>query len=107
LIFFVAFASGGIAIFVVGISKSESAVDLVSNVFVQISAALGGGMIPLQIMSESLNLIAMGTVNWWAYKGFESLMLGGNIISILPFCGVLGGVGVIFITIGLITFRVE
>lgn len=103
---FLVFASGGIAIFVVGISKTASSSDLISNIFIQASTALGGGMIPLHVMSKNLNIAAMGTINWWAYKGYEGIMFDNGVRAILPFCCVLGIVGILTLSLGTLTFNV-
>ncbi|WP_412538085.1 ABC transporter permease [Longispora sp. K20-0274] len=64
-------------------------------------AALGGTMVPLEVLSPTRQLIARFTPHAWAYEGFaEIVRRGGGFVDILPQLGALAGFAVVLFTLG-------
>jgi ABC-2 type transport system permease protein len=58
-------------------------------------AALGGTMLPLELFSPTMRVIAHLTPHAWAAEGFAILVRrGGGIVDVLPQTGVLVGIAV-------------
>lgn len=64
--------------------------------------ALGGTMLPLELMSDSLRTIARFTPHAWGYEGFAELVrFGGGIGDILPQLGVLSAYAAVLFALGI------
>lgn len=56
-------------------------------------AAIGGGMVPPEIFPEPMATISWLTPHRWALDGFRELIVGGDLVDVLPQVGVLFGIG--------------
>ena len=89
-----AFAVSSFGIFLVSIAKSRQQLQGYSTIIIMLMSAIGGSMIPLFVMPEIMQKIAVISVNYWGIQGFydifwRSLPLG----EILPKMGVLVAIG--------------
>jgi ABC-type multidrug transport system permease subunit len=82
------------------------------------SAAIFGGVITTTGMLGMIKVLTMGTANasWsdtvslfvpqgWAARGLLQLMDGASLTQILPTCGVLAAMSIVFFTIGILRFQ--
>jgi ABC-2 type transport system permease protein len=56
---------------------------LVSNVFILFGAVIGGGMIPLEFLPNSMIAIAKTSVNYWFLRTSTLLFSGNQKLSIM------------------------
>lgn len=69
-------------------------------------AALGGAMVPLELLGDPVRTIALVTPHAWAYEGFSDLVrYGAGISDILPQLGVLAGFAAVLFTLGVWCLR--
>lgn len=101
------FASVGFGMLIAAIAKTSKAADGMGMLFIQIFSLVGGGMIPYFVLPESIKSAARVTPNWWAVKGYHDLMLGAGFNTVLPYCGILIGISVLYLSVGIMRFRVE
>ncbi|MCX7709051.1 MAG: ABC transporter permease [Clostridia bacterium] len=100
------FAAAAFGMFIAAIAKTPKAADALSQLFIQTFTVLGGGMWPIYLMPDTMKTIARFTLNWWAFKGYHELMLGMNLSTVLPYCGILIFMGLIYLGAGVLRFRV-
>lgn len=101
------FAGAAMGMFIAAVSKTPKTAQGFSQIFIQISTILGGGMIPIYVMPKALQYLSKLTVNFWGTKGFLDLMLGSGLNTVLQYCGILVAMGILYLTIGISKFRVE
>lgn len=101
------FAASGFGMLIAAIAKTIKSADGMGMIFIQVFTLLGGGMIPAYVFPESLRMVAKITPNWWASKGYHEMMMGAGLTSILPYCAVLAGMGILLLSVGILKFRVE
>jgi len=68
-----AFAVSSIGIFLAAIAKSRQQALGLSTLIILVMSAIGGSMIPLFIMPEIINKIAIFSVNYWSIQGFYDI----------------------------------
>jgi ABC-2 type transport system permease protein len=101
------FAATGMSIFIAAIAKTHRSVAAISQLLIQGMAVLGGSMIPLMSMPKALQAASKFTINNWAISGFNSLMLDKGLSSVVANCGVLAGIGLVFLALGVWRFKYE
>lgn len=62
-------------------------------------AAIGGSMVPPEIFPEPMATISWFTPHRWALDGFRELIVGGDLVGILPQIGVLLGIAVVVLVL--------
>lgn len=103
----IAFSGSGLGMMIGSMAKTSSAAEGLSQLFIQTFTVIGGGMMPLYMMPGFLRVLSRGTLNWWAANGYYDLMLGSNYTAILPCCGVLILMGVLYLGVGVALFRTQ
>jgi ABC-2 type transport system permease protein len=68
-------------------------------------AAVGGAMVPPEIFPEPMATISWFTPHRWALDGFRELIVGGDLVAILPQVGALLGLAVV--VLALATWRLR
>ncbi|QSB12711.1 ABC transporter permease [Natronosporangium hydrolyticum] len=64
-------------------------------------AALGGTMLPLELLSDQVQTIAKATPHAWGYEAYSELVRhGGTVTDILPQLGALAGFAAVLFTLG-------
>ncbi len=64
-------------------------------------AAIGGGMMPLEIFPDSMRTIAHVTPHAWGYDAFAQIQRhGAGLVDILPMLGVLAAMSVVVLLLG-------
>jgi len=102
-----AFSGSGLGMMIGSMARTSSGAEGLSQLFIQTFTIIGGGMMPLYMMPGFLRVIAKGTLNWWAVNGYYDLMLGSGFTDILPCCGVLVLMGVLYLGIGVARFKTQ
>jgi ABC-2 type transport system permease protein len=62
-------------------------------------AAIGGSMVPPEIFPEPMATISWLTPHRWALDGFRELIVGGDLVAIVPQVGVLFGIGAVVLVL--------
>jgi ABC-type multidrug transport system permease subunit len=68
-----AFAVSSLGIFLAAIAKTRQQAQNLSTIIILVMSAIGGSMIPLFIMPEILQKIALLSVNYWGIQGFYDI----------------------------------
>lgn len=68
-----------IAMFMTAYIEREEGVILLSNIFIFINAIIGGSIIPIQMMPEALQKIAVVSPNYWMIRGLLYFQSGYNL----------------------------
>ncbi len=64
-------------------------------------AALGGGMLPLELFPDGMRTIANFTPHAWAYEAFAEIQRhDGTVVDVLPELGVLVGMAAVLLALG-------
>lgn len=100
------FTASGLGMMIAAIARTMKAADGISQLVVQLFTVLGGGMIPIYMMPDGIKILSKVTVNWWAVNGYYDLMLGGSFIAVLPYCTVMVLMGIVYLGIGIVRFRI-
>lgn len=67
------FAVSSLGIFLAAVAKTRHQAQNLSTIIILVMSAIGGSMIPLFIMPEILQKIALLSVNYWGIQGFYDL----------------------------------
>jgi ABC-2 type transport system permease protein len=79
-----AFAAMGIAMALASLVTTERQVDTVSTLVILMMSALGGSWMPIFIMPDWMQVVARGTVNFWAIEGFHNVTVkNGGVETVL------------------------
>ena len=91
------------------IATSENQLSSLSILVILVMSSLGGSWWPLEIVPDFMKTLAhVCTINAWALDGFKDLLwYGRGVRAILPECGVLLGMSVLFYGVGVMVFRFE
>ena len=108
MIFVTAYACSSFGIFLASFSKSRQQVQGLSKLIVLIMSGIGGSMIPLFIMPEFMQKIAVVSVNYWGVQGFYDIfwrLLPLTDMTFLSRVFVLIGIGTFLNFIALLMFK--
>ena len=86
-----AFACTSFGIFLASISQTEKQVDSLATIVILVMSGIGGSMIPLFVMPEIMQKIAVVSMNYWGIQGFYDIFWRQ-----LPFSDVMIRAGVLF-----------
>ena len=101
-----AFAVSSFGIFLVSIAKSRQQLQGYSTIIIMLMSAIGGSMIPLFVMPEIMQKIAVISVNYWGIQGFYDIFWRNlPLTDILPRMGVLVGIGIVMTLISTLLFK--
>ena len=73
MIFVTAFACSSFGIFLASFAKSRQQVQTLSSLVVLTMSAIGGSMIPIFLMPEIMQKIAVVSVNYWGVQGYYDI----------------------------------
>jgi ABC-type multidrug transport system permease subunit len=108
MIFTIAFACSGFGVVLASFAKTRQQVQGFSTIIVLVMSAIGGSMIPLFVMPEILQKIAVFTVNYWGIQGIYDIfwrLLPLTYITFLSRVVVLIGIGTLLNFIALQVFK--
>lgn len=101
-----AFAVSSFGIFLVSIAKSRQQLQGYSTIIIMLMSAIGGSMIPLFVMPEIMQKIAVISVNYWGIQGFYDIFWRSlSLAEILPKMGVLVAIGLVMTLISIRLFK--
>ena len=69
----IAYACSGFGIVLASIAKTRQQVQGYSTIIVMVMSAIGGSMIPIFVMPEILQKMAMFSVNYWGIQGIYDI----------------------------------
>jgi ABC-type multidrug transport system permease subunit len=75
MILVTAYACSGFGIVLASFAKTRQQVQGFSTIIVLVMSAMGGSMIPIFIMPEIMQKIAVVSVNYWGIHGFYDIFL--------------------------------
>ena len=70
-----------------------------------VMGALGGAMVPLELLPDAIRTVARFTPQGWAMLGFHDLQWDGSLIDIADNLGVLAGMGIVLAAAASLTVR--
>lgn len=106
MIFCTAFAVSSFGVFLVSIVKTRQQLSGISTLIIMTMSALGGSMIPLFIMPEFMQKIAVLSLNYWGIQGFYDIFWRNlAFVDILPRMLVLVGIGGVMLLISIPLFK--
>jgi ABC-type transport system involved in cytochrome c biogenesis permease component len=73
MIFATAYACSSFGVVLASIAKSRQQVQGLSTIIIMIMSAIGGSMIPIFVMPEIMQKIAVVSVNYWGIQGFYDI----------------------------------
>jgi ABC-type multidrug transport system permease subunit len=73
MIIAIAYACSGFGVFLASFAKSRQQVQGYSTIIIMIMSAIGGSMIPVPVMPEFMQKIAVISVNYWGIQGFYDI----------------------------------
>ncbi|PHS07151.1 MAG: hypothetical protein COA88_09135 [Kordia sp.] len=101
-----AFAVAGFGIFLVSFVKTRQQLNGFSSLIILTMSAIGGSMIPLFIMPEFMQKMAVVSLNYWGIQGFYDIFWRElSIIEIAPRMLVLLGIGLVMTLISIPLFK--
>jgi len=106
MIFATAFAVSSFGIFLVSIAKTRQQLQGLSTIIILIMSAIGGSMVPLFLMPEIMQKVAVLSVNYWGIQGFYDIFWRNlSLIEILPKLAILFGIGLVMTLISIRLFK--
>lgn len=75
MIFTIAYACSGFGILLSSFAKTRQQVQGISTIIVLVMSAIGGSMVPIFLMPEIMQKIAVVTVNYWGIQGIYDIFL--------------------------------
>ncbi|HEX2911777.1 MAG TPA: ABC transporter permease [Chloroflexia bacterium] len=100
------FAATALGMLLVSIFKSENAVSPVVTLVALIGSAVGGAWFPLFLMPDWIQEASKVSINSWAMRGFNGLMIfGQNLSEVLPNILALFAYGLICLVLATRFFR--
>ncbi len=101
-----AFACASFGIFIASIAKTRKQVESFSTLVILIMSAIGGSMVPIFIMPEIMQKIAVVSVNYWGIQGFYDIFWRHLPINdVLIRVAVLLGIGLFMMIISVRNFN--
>ena len=101
-----AFAVSSLGIFLAAVAKTRQQAQNLSTIIILVMSAIGGSMIPLFIMPEVLQKIALLSVNYWGIQGFYDIFWRGlPLEAILPKILILMSIGIVMTLASIQLFR--
>jgi ABC-2 type transport system permease protein len=73
MIFTIAFACSGFGLVLASFAKTRQQVQGFSSIIVLVMSGIGGSMIPIFVMPETMQKIAVFTVNYWGIQGIYDI----------------------------------
>jgi ABC-type multidrug transport system permease subunit len=73
MIFTIAFACSGFGLVLASFAKTRQQVQGFSSIIVLVMSGIGGSMIPIFVMPETMQKIAVFTVNYWGIHGIYDI----------------------------------
>ena len=73
MILVLAYACSSFGIFLSSFAKSRKQVQALSTIIILVMSGIGGSMVPLFVMPEIMQKIAVFTVNYWGIQGFYDI----------------------------------
>ena len=108
MILAISYACSGFGIVLASFAKTSKQVQGYSTIVVLVMSAIGGSMIPIFIMPEIMQKIAVVSVNYWGIQGFYDIFLNLLPITDITFLSkvfVLIGIGTLLNFMALLMFK--
>ena len=106
LILCIAFAVSSFGVFLASTVKTRQQLQGMSTVIIMLMSAIGGSMIPINMMPGFMQDIAGFSVNYWGIEGlFDIFWRQLPLIDILPKIFILLGIGTGMVIISMLLFR--
>jgi len=95
-------AASGIALLIVGFTKTEEQASSLTAIVAMVCAVLGGSFFPLSQAPEGLAAVSLLTPHAWFLRGINDLASNEGLAVILPSLGVLTAIGLVTGGLGLL-----
>ncbi|PKV51381.1 ABC-type multidrug transport system permease subunit [Aquimarina sp. MAR_2010_214] len=106
LILCISFAVSSFGVFLVSTVKTRQQLQGMSTIIIILMSAIGGSMIPISMMPEFMQNIAVISVNYWGIEGFFDIFWRQlPFITILPKMGILLAIGLGMTLVSTVLFK--
>lgn len=106
LILCIAFAVSSFGVFLVSTVKTRQQLQGMSTIIIILMSAIGGSMIPINMMPAFMQSIAGISVNYWGIEGFFDIFWRQlPLLDILPKMGILLAIGTGMVLVSTVLFR--
>jgi len=108
MIFTIAFACSGFGVVLASFAKTRQQVQGLSTIIVLVMSGIGGSMIPIFVMPDILQKIAVLSVNYWGIQGIYDIFWKHVPLTDFTFLSkvvVLIGIGIILNSLALFLFK--
>ena len=68
-----AYACSGFGVFLASFAKTRQQIQGFSTIIIMLMSAIGGSMIPIQVMPEFMQKFSVVSVNYWGIQGFYDI----------------------------------
>lgn len=102
LILSTALAASGIALLIVGFSRTEDQASGLTAVVALVLAVLGGSFFPMSQAPEALTRLSLLTPHAWFLRAIGDLSSGEGIAIVAPSVAILGAIGIVTCSLGLV-----
>ncbi|MGI6112541.1 MAG: ABC transporter permease [Mahellales bacterium] len=96
----VCFAASGFAIFIASVARTKKSADALQMLSIQGMSVLGGSMLPLYAMPDTLRSISRFTINNWGIRSYLSLITGNTLRDVSLHMTILLAIGGVFLVLG-------
>jgi ABC-2 type transport system permease protein len=104
------FMGAALALLMATLVETPEQADGVTTFLALTLAPIGGAWwsLDLEFIPEIMRQVAVISPFYWAMEGFKSLLMySGDILDVLPHCGVLAGIGVVLFLSAVLRFRIR
>lgn len=106
LIVAVSFSVSSFGVFLVSIAKTRQQLNGLSSIIILLMSAIGGSMVPIFVMPEIMQKIAIISVNYWGIQGFYDIFSRHlTLLDVVPRMVVLMTIGTVMILISINLFK--
>ena len=92
--------------FLASFTKTSAQANGLGTLFILTMSAVGGAWFPVSMMPETIQFFSKFTITYWSIEGFLAVLWrGSGLVEILPYLGVLLGIGIVVNIISYYNFK--
>jgi ABC-2 type transport system permease protein len=92
--------------FLASFTKTSAQANGLGTLLILTMSAVGGSWFPVSMMPETIQFFSKFTITYWSIEGFLAVLWrGSGFMEILPYLGMLLGIGIVINVISYINFK--
>ena len=92
--------------FLASFTKTSAQANGLGTLLILTMSAVGGSWFPVSMMPETIQFFSRFTITYWSIEGFQAVLWrGSGFVEILPFLGMLLGIGIVVNIISYFNFK--